>query len=83
MPWGEGQEGGGKGKTTRWGWALWVEAWRQGLPQGLGEEGILIPSRQVWGWRHADLWITRTPGEKEMITVANLAVFLTLQFCFP
>lgn len=59
------------------------ETWRQSLPQCLGEEGIPIPSRQAWGWRHAVLGITRTPGETEMIKMANSVDFLIFQSYLP
>lgn len=64
MPWGGGTAG--------------QEGWRQSprvcAAQRLGDEGILIPSRQVWGWTHADLGITWMPGETEIMKMANLVV---------
>lgn len=54
-----------------------VETWRRSLPQCLGAEGTPLPSRQVWGWRHAVWGITQTPRERDMIKMANLIVLLT------
>lgn len=60
-------EGGGGGKDSqtevlRPG----LGTWRQSLPQCPGEEGILMPSRQFRGRRHAVLGVTWTPEETEV-----------------
>lgn len=78
---------GGGGGVGGWMWRFsalgaGMGTRRQSLPQCLGK-GVLIPNWQVWGWRHAVLGITWTPGETEMIKMTNPVVSLTFQYYLP